>query len=109
MVNILINASGEYTETRLFAGVDSPSLAGSIPATSTKVSAVYEISLRIDLFQFLSFTIFHTSGWGKQIYLFLFPYFYRRGNLPFDLPDMPPLLMSLSLSVDLYLEELHSS
>jgi len=38
LVNILINASGEYTETRLFAGVEPPTPAGSIPATSTKVS-----------------------------------------------------------------------
>jgi hypothetical protein len=35
---MLINASGKLAEALIFTGVDSPAPAGSIPATSTKLS-----------------------------------------------------------------------
>ena len=38
LVNILINAVGEWAESRLFTGLPSPAPAGSITATSTKDS-----------------------------------------------------------------------
>ncbi|MDG1325012.1 MAG: hypothetical protein P8P49_04525 [Opitutales bacterium] len=63
----MINASGECTESRLFAGIDSPAPAGSIPATSTKVPK----ALWGDRYLFvLRYTIYTRPPFGRP-YSFL--------------------------------------